>query len=47
MRKFITKKIIKNRTEFMRRNNGGDLAKYWNKDVMLDKLKEFKSIQQL
>jgi hypothetical protein len=31
----------------MRCNNGGDLAKYWNKDVMLEKLKEFKSIQQL
>jgi hypothetical protein len=47
MRDFITKKIIKDRSEFMRGNGGGDFVKYWNKDVMLEKLKEFKLIQSL
>jgi hypothetical protein len=39
MRKFITEKIIKDRTKFMRRDNGGDSAKYWNKDVTIEKMK--------
>jgi hypothetical protein len=44
---FITKKIIKDRSEFMWCDGGEDFAKYWNKDVMLEKLKEFKLIQSL
>jgi hypothetical protein len=44
MRDFITKRIIKDRTEFKRRDCGGDFVKYSNKDVMLEKLKEFKLI---
>jgi hypothetical protein len=44
MWKFISEKIIKDRTEFMRRDGGGDFVKYSNKDVMLEKLKEFKLI---
>jgi hypothetical protein len=47
MREFIANKLIKDRSEFMRRYDGGDLARYWNKDVTLEKLKEFKQIQQL
>jgi hypothetical protein len=44
MREFIIKKIIKDRSEFMRRDGGEDFVRYWNKDVMLEKLKEFKKI---
>jgi hypothetical protein len=44
MWEFITKKIIKDRSEFMRWKVGEDFVKYWNKDVTLEKLKEFKQI---
>jgi hypothetical protein len=47
MREYISEKIIKDRTKFMERDGGKDFAKYSNKDVMLEKLKEFKQIQQL
>jgi hypothetical protein len=47
MRKFITEKIIKDRTKFIRCNAGGDLPKYWNKDITIEKMKEFKKIQIL
>jgi hypothetical protein len=36
MRSFITNKIIKDRSEFMRRDGGEDFVKYWNKDVILE-----------
>jgi hypothetical protein len=47
MRDYITEKIIKDRSEFIRRNGGENFAKYLNKDVMLEKMKEFKQIQTL
>jgi hypothetical protein len=47
MREFITKRIIKDRSSFIKREGGEDFVKYWNKDVMLEKLKEFKKIQML
>jgi hypothetical protein len=37
MRDYITEKIMKDRSEFMRRNGSADFVKYWNKDVMLEK----------
>jgi hypothetical protein len=45
MRDFITTKIIKDRSEFMERDGGKDYARYSNKDVTLEKLKEFKQIE--
>jgi hypothetical protein len=47
MREYISEKIIKHRTKFMERDGGKDYARYSNKDITLEKLKEFKSIQQL
>jgi hypothetical protein len=44
MRKYISEKIIKDRTKFVERDVGKDFAKYSNKDFMLEKLKEFKQI---
>jgi hypothetical protein len=47
IREFITKRIIKDRSSFMKRDGCGGFVKYWNKDVMLEKLKEFKKMQVL
>jgi hypothetical protein len=47
MQEFIIEKIIKDRSSFMRRDGGEDFVKYWNKDITLEKLKEFKKIRTL
>jgi hypothetical protein len=44
---FISKRIIKDRSSFMRYDGGKDFGKYWNKDVMLEKLRDLKKIQVL
>jgi hypothetical protein len=47
-REFITKRIIKDRSSFITRDDGEYFVKYWNKDVKLEKLKKkFKKIQEL
>jgi hypothetical protein len=47
MQEFIIEKIMKDRLSFISAYGCEDDPKYWNKDVMLEKLKEFKKIQEL
>jgi hypothetical protein len=44
---FISERIIKDKSSFMKRDGCEDFVKNWNKDIMLEKLREFKQIQGL